>query len=266
MPPSLATRLAGSPLVSAIAPLVYAGDCLSHNDAYEAAKHQQFLDCRASFCGEVSNLEYARVQLVRVESFVTSFHVDCARDSAWNGHPGDAAEHAGRQKRQGRSEDQSASHARCSPVFKVANSSWLEANWARRRSNTANGDIRLAPRDLIRSINDGWYVVPVTTSLRSLASMMDVFDAQLPTTAFADRGTTESDWVIMQIGGDAVFRGARVVMSSGSQVVGNSTAAGDVTAKPLASREGGCRGMVVGNDQQQVFFVVFACSLRRPRF
>jgi hypothetical protein len=42
--------------------------------------------------------------------------------------------------------------------------------------------------------------VPVTTSLRSLASMMDVFEAQVPTNAFADRGTSESDWVTVPIG------------------------------------------------------------------
>src|SRR5664280_2713384 len=55
--------------------------------------------------------------------------------------------------------------------------------------------------------------VPVTTSLRSLASMMDVFEAQMPTTAFDDRGTSESDWVTVQIGGDVVYRGAGMVLS-----------------------------------------------------
>ena len=73
--------------------------------------------------------------------------------------------------------------------------------------------------------------VPVTTSLRSLASMMDVFDAQLPTTAIDDRGTSQSDWVTTQIGGDAVYRGAGIVMSHG-EVVGKSTDSGEVTAKP----------------------------------
>jgi hypothetical protein len=57
--------------------------------------------------------------------------------------------------------------------------------------------------------------VPVTTSLRSLASMMEVFDAQLPTTAIDDRGTSQSDWITMQIGGDVVYRGAGIVMSHG---------------------------------------------------
>ncbi len=49
--------------------------------------------------------------------------------------------------------------------------------------------------------------IPVTTSLRSLASMMEVFEAQLPTNAIDDYGTTPADWVTVQIGGDAVYRG-----------------------------------------------------------
>ena len=97
--------------------------------------------------------------------------------------------------------------------------------------------------------------VPVTTSLRSLASMMDVFEAQMPTTAFDDRGTSETDWVTVQIGGDVVYRGAGMVMSSDSQVVGKSTAAGDVTAKLLASRDGGCRGAVADNDREQALWL-----------
>jgi hypothetical protein len=43
--------------------------------------------------------------------------------------------------------------------------------------------------------------VSVTTSLRSLASMMAVFNAQLPTNAIDDYGTSPSDWATVQIGG-----------------------------------------------------------------
>ena len=68
--------------------------------------------------------------------------------------------------------------------------------------------------------------VPITTSLRSLASMIEVFDAQLPTNAIDDYGTSESDWVTVQIGGDVVYRGGRIVMSDG-QVVGKATIAGE---------------------------------------
>ena len=97
--------------------------------------------------------------------------------------------------------------------------------------------------------------VPVTTSLRSLASMMDVFEAQMPTTAFADRGTSESDWVTVQIGGDVVYRGAGIVVSPDNQVVGKASDRGDVTGKMLASRDGGCRGAVAGNDREQALWL-----------
>ena len=96
--------------------------------------------------------------------------------------------------------------------------------------------------------------VPVTTSLRSLASMMEVFDAQLPTTSIDDRGTSQSDWVTMQIGGDVVYRGAGIVMSHG-EVVGKPTDAGEVTAKLIASRDGGCGGAIVENEQAQALWL-----------
>jgi hypothetical protein len=95
----------------------------------------------------------------------------------------------------------------------------------------------------------------ITTSLRSLASMMEVFEAQLPTTAFDDRGTSQSDWVTVQIGRDVVYRGGGIVMSD-SQVVGKSTIAGDVTAKRIGSRDGGCRGEVAGDGREQALWLI----------
>jgi hypothetical protein len=98
--------------------------------------------------------------------------------------------------------------------------------------------------------------VPITTSLRSLASMMAVFEAQLPTNAIDDYGTTESDWVTVQIGGDVVYRGGEIVMSPDSRVVGKSTGGGDVTANLLASPEGGCGGGAeAGNDREQALWL-----------
>jgi hypothetical protein len=64
--------------------------------------------------------------------------------------------------------------------------------------------------------------VPVATSLRSLASMMAVFEAQLPTNAIDDYGTSPSDWNTVQIGGAGVFRGDRTVTLDGL-VVGKTT-------------------------------------------
>jgi hypothetical protein len=95
---------------------------------------------------------------------------------------------------------------------------------------------------------------PVTTSLRSLASMLEVFEAQLPTNAIDDYGTTPADWVTVQIGGDAVYRGSGTVMTDG-QVVGKSTIGGDVTAKLIASRDRGCGGAIAGNDREQALWL-----------
>ncbi|MFZ0914704.1 MAG: hypothetical protein WBQ76_02715 [Candidatus Korobacteraceae bacterium] len=100
----------------------------------------------------------------------------------------------------------------------------------------------------------GGAAIPVTTSLRSLASMMEVFEAQLPTNAIDDYGTTTADWVTMQIGGDAVYRGNGTVMTDG-QIVGKSTVAGDVSAKLIASRDGACRGAAAENDRVQALWL-----------
>ncbi len=99
--------------------------------------------------------------------------------------------------------------------------------------------------------------IPVTMSLRSLASMMEVFEAQLPTNAIDDYGTSPADWVTLQIGGDAVFRGNGTVMTDG-QVVGKSTIGGAVTAKLIASRDGGCGGN--GREQALWLFSPSACG------
>jgi hypothetical protein len=96
--------------------------------------------------------------------------------------------------------------------------------------------------------------IPVTTSLRSLASMMEVFEAQLPTNAIDDYGTTTSDWVTVQIGGAAVYRGNGTVTTDG-QVVGKSTLGGEVTAKLIASGDGACRGTAAGNDREQALWL-----------
>ena len=100
----------------------------------------------------------------------------------------------------------------------------------------------------------GGAAIPVTTSLRSLASMMEVFEAQLPTNAIDDYGTTAADWVTVQIGGNVVYRGNGTVMTDG-QVVGKSTIGGDVTAKLIASGDGTCRGTAAGNDREQALWL-----------
>ena len=124
------------------------------------------------------------------------------------------------------------------------------------RPNRASGSRIVMSFDRLMTRGSG---VPVTTSLRALASMGEVFEARLPTNAIDDYGTSESDWATVQIGGDGVFRGAGVVMSYG-QVVGKSTDSGQVTAKLIASREGGCRGAVADNDREQALWLFSASA------
>ncbi len=120
------------------------------------------------------------------------------------------------------------------------------------RSGPASGSRIVMAFDRVRM---GGADVSVTTSLRSVASMMDVFEAQLPTNAIDDYGTTPSDWVTVQIGGDVVYRGAGIVMSPGSQVVGKSTSGGDVTARLIASRERGCGGAAADDECEQALWL-----------
>ena len=72
--------------------------------------------------------------------------------------------------------------------------------------------------------------VSVTTHLRALASMHEVFEARMPTNAIDDYGTSTSDWNTVQIGGAGVYRGSGQVVD-GDRVVGHSTDFGAVTAE-----------------------------------
>ncbi len=97
--------------------------------------------------------------------------------------------------------------------------------------------------------------IPLTTSLRAVASMSDVFEAQLPTNNFDEFGTTPADWTTIQVGGDAVYRGSGQVVSRDDRVVGSATVGGDVTAKLAAVPERGCRGAIDGNDREQALWI-----------
>ena len=97
--------------------------------------------------------------------------------------------------------------------------------------------------------------IPVSTSLRAVASMTEVFEAQLPTSTFDEYGTSIADWTTVQVGGDAVYRGDSKVFSPDNRVVGSATVGGDVTARltPVPAR--GCRGSVEDNDRPQSLWV-----------
>jgi hypothetical protein len=102
--------------------------------------------------------------------------------------------------------------------------------------------------------------IPTRTSLRALASSLEVDDAQIPTT-----GPGESDvydWLpTRQIGGDVVY-GKGGPVARGSQVLGESTYQG-VFVKLAENPEGQCRGPIGGNDRPQAvwLFSADACGL-----
>ena len=101
-------------------------------------------------------------------------------------------------------------------------------------------------------------VIPLVTHLRAIASVNEVFQAKLPTNAFADYGTSESDWNTVQIGGAGVYRGNGEVVR-GSQVVGRATDYGAVTAKLIAAPQRGCQND--GRRQQSLWlFSPWACG------
>ena len=104
--------------------------------------------------------------------------------------------------------------------------------------------------------------VPITTHLRALASMNEVFEAKMPTNSWDDYGTSPSDWNTVQIGGAGVYRGSGQVVS-GDQTVGRATDYGAVTAKLIAAPASGCRGDADSNGHEQALwlFSPWACGV-----
>lgn len=91
----------------------------------------------------------------------------------------------------------------------------------------------------------------VITHLRALASMMEVFDAKLPTNSIDDYGTTPSDWITTQVGGAGAFRGSGNVIADGA-IVGRTTDYGAVTAKLIPAPARGCHS---DGEQEQALWV-----------
>lgn len=96
---------------------------------------------------------------------------------------------------------------------------------------------------------------PVSVSLRALASLREVEDAQLPVIG-ADRGTDPTVYTTVQVGGDVVYRGGGHVMNHGI-VVGEPVYDG-VLAWVSTSSEGPCRGAVNGNETLQALWIFSA--------
>jgi hypothetical protein len=136
---------------------------------------------------------------------------------------------------------------------KIPAGSHIVGHIVRVEGPSASSPSRLAVK--FDTLNSRGRSVPLTTSLRALASMTEVFEAQLPTSNFDEYGTSIADWTTVQVGGDAVYRGDGKVISPDNRVVGSATVGGDVSAKLAAVPERGCRGPIDGNDRAQALWV-----------
>ncbi|HZD30267.1 MAG TPA: hypothetical protein VE779_01270 [Candidatus Angelobacter sp.] len=105
-------------------------------------------------------------------------------------------------------------------------------------------------------------VYPISVSLRALASMHEVFDAQLPVSTFDEYGTSISDWTTVQVGGAAVYLGDGTVREA-MEVVGRAPAWGVVTAKLAAAPKRGCPADPVVEERPQSLWVFspWACGI-----
>ena len=102
----------------------------------------------------------------------------------------------------------------------------------------------------------------LSASLLSLASMADVFDAQLPVGTFDEYGTSVSDWTTVQVGGAAVYLGDQTVRD-GMQIVGEAPGYGMTRAKLVANPKRGCPAIQTENQQAQSLWVFspWACGI-----
>lgn len=98
-----------------------------------------------------------------------------------------------------------------------------------------------------------------SSHLRAVASMNEVFEAQLPTNAIDDYGTSIADWNTVQVGGnEVVYRGDGTVMAA-NKVVGSANVGGAVQAKLQAVRKEGCHASV--QPQALWVFSTTACGV-----
>ena len=104
------------------------------------------------------------------------------------------------------------------------------------------------------------HLIPITTNLRAMASMMDVYEAQIPSSG-PDRGTSDNSWTTNQIGGEVVYRGGGPV-ARGLQAVGKPVPNG-VLARTSARSGTPCRDEIGDNDRPQALWVFSsdACGL-----
>ena len=94
--------------------------------------------------------------------------------------------------------------------------------------------------------------VPITSSLRALASMTEVADAQIPPSG-PDRGTPWA-WRTRNLIGGEVAYGEGGPVARGTQIVGRALVEG-VLVRLDANPASGCRGEFAGSTQPQALWV-----------
>lgn len=97
--------------------------------------------------------------------------------------------------------------------------------------------------------------IPMTTNLRALASLMEVEQAQIPSSG-PDRGTSENSWTTEQIGGDVVYRGGGPVANGLGEV--GKPATGGVLVHVAAKPDTKCRGDLSRSDGPQALWLFSA--------
>ena len=119
-----------------------------------------------------------------------------------------------------------------------------------RVSTDPSGATQLALR--FDTIKTHGRTMPVRTSLRAVASFLEVEEAQMPE-EIATRGITPETATTQQIGGEQVYRGGGPV-ASGETVVGKPAAYG-VLVTPRTHPGLPCRGSIAGNKQPQALWL-----------
>jgi hypothetical protein len=107
-------------------------------------------------------------------------------------------------------------------------------------------------------LQDRGTTIPLTLSVRAIAAMQNVYQAQIPINADSNY-TTENVWVMRQVGGDVVNRG-RGLIASGDTIVGRWD--GAPWGKLTSSDNGDCSASD-GNSIEQALWVfsTSACGL-----
>ena len=124
---------------------------------------------------------------------------------------------------------------------------------------TASSPARLVL--VIDRLTAGQKQYAITVSVRAVASMGDVFEAQLPTSTFDEYGTSISDWTTVQVGGAAVYLGDETVRDA-MDIVGRAPAYGVVMARLLPAPKRGCPANPVEGEREQSLWVFspWACG------